>query len=718
MAQTIVIDGIEYDLDVLEKRLNDASMRETCEASLYEFLVNAWKYIDSAPFTPGWAMEAVAEHLEAVADGDIKRLIINIPPRCSKPVIGSALIMTHRGLVPLCEVVVGDHVWTHRSRLRRVEAVHQQGVLPVLRITTKRGRQVRAAADHPFLTADGWKNLGAVTKEDVVAISTPMGMSVGEQTIPVGEAVISVEPAGEAECFCLTVEEDSTFVANGFIVHNSTLVSVAFPAWTWAQPQLTATSGAGVQFLCASYAQQLVLRDSVKCRRLISSPWYQDLWKSRFSLVGDQNTKSRFANDKGGERLITSVDSGVTGEGGNIIIIDDPNAANEAFSEATIMNTIEWWDGTMSTRLNDPKTGAYVIIQQRLAEDDLTGHILNKDHLGEWTLLCLPMRYEWRRHCVTGIGWQDPRGLDTESEPLVLLDENGLRFPRDTNAQDELEQTRENSLLWPERFGEKEVLLLERQLGPFSAAGQLQQSPEPKGGGVIKQDWWQLWGEANYPPMDFIMASLDTAYTTKAENDYSALTVWGVFSGSNMARATKTMTRNGVVLDVGEARDRAYGERRPALMLMFAWQARLELHELVKKVTETCKKMRVERLLIENKAAGHSVAQELRRLYQDSDFSVHLIDPKSMDKLSRLYSVQHIFAEGMVFAPDKTWADEVIRQTSQFPKGKHDDLVDTVSMAIRHLRDVNLLARSEEVLSGIEEDLRYSGPPPKPLYEV
>jgi hypothetical protein len=90
---------------------------------------------------------------------------------------------------------------------------------------------------------------------------------------------------------------------------------------------------------------------------LIESAWYQERWGDRFSLNSDQNTKSRFSNDKGGERLITSIGAAVTGEGGSIIVVDDPNAANEAFSEATIQTTIDWWDGTMSTRLNDPEDG-------------------------------------------------------------------------------------------------------------------------------------------------------------------------------------------------------------------------------------------------------------------------------------------------------------------------------------------------------------------------
>lgn len=531
----------------IEEQLRDLDRAEF-EDSLYAFLMNGWKYIDPAPFAHGWPIEAVAEHLQAVVDGEIKRLIINIPPRCAK----------------------------------------------------------------------------------------------------------------------------------------SSLTSVAFPAFTWAQRRVSDTSGPGVQFLHASYSQILTLRDSTKCRRLIESPWYQSLWGDRFQLMADQNTKSRFDNDKGGSRLSTSVGSSLTGEGGNIIVVDDPNAAQEAHSEATIATTIEWWDGALSTRLNNAKTGAFVVIQQRLGEEDLTGHILSKE-VGEWTHLCLPMRFEPERSFVTSIGWEDPR-----TEP--------------------------GELLWPERFGEREVANLERQMGPWTAAGQLQQRPEPKGGGVIKREWWQLWERDTFPSLDYVIASLDTAYTTKTENDYSALTIWGVFSGGEQtAIANRVIGRDSETISLIK---RTYTEEHPKLMLLYAWQERLELHELVLKVSESMRKFKVDKILIENKAAGISVAQEIRRLYGHEDWAVQLIDPKSQDKLSRLYSVQHLFAEGLIFAPDRSWADQVITQTSTFPKGKHDDLVDTVSMALRHLREIGLLVRGDEFTAELEGQMQHVGSAPPPLYGI
>jgi predicted phage terminase large subunit-like protein len=401
--------------------------------------------------------------------------------------------------------------------------------------------------------------------------------------------------------------------------------------------------------------------------------------------MADQNTKSRFDNDKGGSRLSTSVGSSLTGEGGNIIVVDDPNAAQEAHSEATIATTIEWWDGALSTRLNNAKTGAFVVIQQRLGEEDLTGHILSKE-VGEWTHLCLPMRFEPERSFMTSIGWEDPRKEAGE-------------------------------LLWPERFGEREVANLERQMGPWTSAGQLQQRPEPKGGGVIKREWWQLWEREKFPPLDYVMASLDTAYTTKTENDYSAMTVFGVFSDSysRNAMANRVIGRDEETVSVIR---RIAAEEQPRVMMMFAWQERLELHELVLKVSETMKEYKIDKILIENKAAGISVAQEIRRLFAHEDFSVQLVDPKSQDKLSRLYSVQHLFAEGLIYAPDRTWADQVITQVSTFPKGKHDDLVDTVSMALRHLREIGLLTRNVEFAADLDSQMYHTGSPPPSLYGI
>lgn len=151
-------------------------------------------------------------------------------------------------------------------------------------------------------------------------------------------------------------------------------------------------------------------------------------------------------------------------------------------------------------------------------------------------------------------------------------------------------------------------------------------------------------------------------------------------------------------------------------MLMYAWAERLEIHELIERVQETMDTYGVDKLLIENKASGYSVAQEIRRVYGYDDFAVQLVDPKGLDKVARLYSIQHIFAEGLIYAPDRSWAEAVINQAAQFPRGKHDDLVDTTSLALKHLREIGLLVRGPEWTAGLDESRMHTGAPPAPLY--
>ena len=105
-------------------------------------------------------------------------------------------------------------------------------------------------------------------------------------------------------------------------------------------------------------------------------------------------------------------------------------------------------------------------------------------------------------------------------------------------------------------------------------------------------------------------------------------------------------------------------------------------------------------------------------MYSGQNFGVQLEDPGSIDKMSRLYSVQHLFEEGLVYAPDKGWADEVISQCMRFPKAKHDDLVDTVSMAMRYLRRSGFILRPDEVQQDYQDSRQYTGREPPPLYGI
>ena len=264
----------------------------------------------------------------------------------------------------------------------------------------------------------------------------------------------------------------------------SLAVSVFWPCWEWiTHPER--------RWLFCSYAAGLAIRDSVKCRRMVESPWYRRRWLDRFVLTSDQNEKSRFENDKAGYRIAIGVGGAATGEGGDRVIVDDPHNVREAESEIVRQSVLDWWDQVMSTRLNDPKRGAMVIVMQRVHESDLAGHVLQQ---GGYEELKLPAEYEGSQQ-VTSIGWRDPR-------------------------------TELGELLWPERFGQEEVEALKRTMGSYAAAGQLQQRPAPAAGGILKRHWWKFYREAPRPFSEVIQ-SWDCAFKDTRTSDFVVGQVWG-----------------------------------------------------------------------------------------------------------------------------------------------------------------------------------------------
>ena len=455
----------------------------------------------------------------------------------------------------------------------------------------------------------------------------------------------------------------------------SSLCNIFWPAWEWgprAMPHL--------RYICASHNQDLAIRDGLRMRRLIESDWFHARWPN-VVLQKDQNQKSKFENTAMGFRQCAAAGS-ITGARADRVIIDDPLSLTDSLSDQIKSSVNTWFLEAVPTRLVSPKRSAIVTIMQRLAEDDVAGTIMDKEL--PFDVVMLPMRYDPARAMPTMLGLEDPR-----SEP--------------------------GELLFPARFPPEVVDRDEATMGPWATAAQHQQSPEPRGGGVIKREWVKLWDGPSYPPFDYIVAAVDGAFTTKSENDPSAMTVWGIWSGGDQAaQITRMPGADGQMAIL----NRQYTDEHPKAMMIYAWAERLELHELVEKVQETMEAYRIDKLLVENKANGYSVAQELRRLYNYEEFGVQLIDPKGQDKLARLYSIQHLFAEGLIYAPNRPWADMVINQLAVFPKGKHDDLVDTTSMALRHLRDIGLLVRGAEWTAQLDDSRLHRGAAPEPLYPI
>jgi predicted phage terminase large subunit-like protein len=419
----------------------------------------------------------------------------------------------------------------------------------------------------------------------------------------------------------------------------SLLVSVFWQTWEWTKnPQR--------RFLYASYAQSLSKRDSLKCRRIIESPFYQARYGKVFRLTSDQNEKMRFENDKTGYRIATSVGGSATGEGGDAIIVDDPHNAQEAQSDTMRENALTWWDETMSTRLNDPKTGAKVIVMQRLHERDLSGHVLEQ---GGYEHLCLPAEYEVK--------------------PFVCL--AGL-------SHDQRERAGE--LLWPERFDDKAIAELKTRLGSYGAAGQLQQRPSPAEGGMLKRYWWQYWQPkgANLPPVtvkqqdgsyrnyeavelpesfDEVIQSWDMAFKDEkaakgGKPDFVAAGVWGR-KGANKYRLDEVHDR----LD--------FPATCSAVIALSASHP--------KAITK----------LVEDKANGAAVIAQLKSKIP----GLIPVEPEG-GKIVRANAVAPEIESGNVYLPHpllKPWTDAFIEECAAFPNGANDDRVDEMTQALTRM---------------------------------
>lgn len=159
--------------------------RRAAERSLLGFVNLTWPILEPGrKFVTGWPVEAIAEHLEAVERKEIRRLLVNVPPGCTKPVWEEESVLTARGRVPLKDIRVGDLVLTHRGRFRAVAAVHEQGELPLVCVETELGRAVKSAPDHPFLTPGGWREARHLRPGEAVAVTPVLEESDSEYLDP------------------------------------------------------------------------------------------------------------------------------------------------------------------------------------------------------------------------------------------------------------------------------------------------------------------------------------------------------------------------------------------------------------------------------------------------------------------------------------------------------------------------------------------------------
>jgi phage terminase large subunit-like protein len=505
-----------------------------------------------------------------------------------------------------------------------------------------------------------------------------------EEAWPILEPRMAFVKGPLVEAICEHLEAVSAGLITRLLINvppgsaKSLLVSVLWPSWEWGPRGLTS-----YRYISSSFAESACVRDVRKMRMLVTSDWYQRHWPHVELTRGGELS---FENSMTGTRDGVAFSS-LTSRRGDRLILDDPHSVEKAESPNDREKATRRFRESAVNRLNDQARSAIVVVMQRLHEADISGVIM--EYMPDYCLLVLPMEYESSRHCETSIGFSDWRRSEGE-------------------------------LLFPARWGRQEVENLKRDMDKFAWAGQYQQRPAPRGGGLFPYGGWEYWhrgialtfgrNESQYPDMDVILGSLDPAYGEKQEADFSAFIVLGLWTNHRGVQQA---------------------------MLMACWQKRLALNDLVEEVIKSCRKLKVDRLLIELKASGISVAQEISRLTRDEEFAVQRIDPGNMDKVSRANALSHLWGEeqadgsvrkGVIWCPAQTqsngavwprdWAELCMSQCASFPKGKFDDIVDALCQALKWCRDRGLLKKSTEVQAEEYAELMASPLPPQPLYPI
>jgi predicted phage terminase large subunit-like protein len=220
--------------------------------------------------------------------------------------------------------------------------------------------------------------------------------------------------------------------------------------------------------------------------------------------------------------------------------------------------------------------------------------------------------------------------------------------------------------LWPGFWGLEELLSVKASLSPQKWQAQWQQQPSNDEGAILKREWWQVWEKDEPPIVEYIMQSYDTAYSKKETADYSVITTWGVFTLSE---------------DSG-----------PNLILLDVKRGRWDFPELKRIAKDEYVRWNPDNVLIEAKATGVTLQQELRKV----GIPVTMYTPggrrSGTDKVSRAHSVAPILEAGMVWAPDREWAEALVEECAAFPNGDNDDMVDSTTQALMRFRAGNFIS--------------------------
>jgi predicted phage terminase large subunit-like protein len=402
----------------------------------------------------------------------------------------------------------------------------------------------------------------------------------------------------------------------------SQLVSIYFPAWFLGR-------NPDKKVMMVSHTTDLAVDFGRKVRNLLSEDSYRQLFPN-VTLATDSKSAGRWNTNFGGEYFACGIGSSIAGRGADLLLVDDPHSEQDVINGnfEVFQKAYEWFTFGARTRLMPG--GRVAIVSTRWHLDDLVGRVtrdmIKNEGADQYNII------------------EFPAILDAE---ITEIDEDGNEVVRIIQKP-----------LWPEFFDMAALLRTKASMPVFQWNSQYQQQPTAEEAAIVKREWWMRWEEESPPECDYIIMSLDSAAETKTRNDFTALTIWGVFYNEEVNN------HNIILLD--------------------AIKDRYEFPELKKMALEQYKAWEPDSFIVEKKSSGVALYQEMRRMgIPVQEYTPHR---GTGDKMARLNSVSDIISSGLVWAPETRWAEEVIEEIAGFPFASHDDLVDSTVMALMRFR--------------------------------
>mgnify|MGYP003635507760 CR=1 FL=1 len=406
----------------------------------------------------------------------------------------------------------------------------------------------------------------------------------------------------------------------------SVICSKIFPAWYIGNnPQH--------EILTISHSDQLASDFGRSVRDIVNTEQFQNVFPG-VALRSDVRAAGKWKTNLNGTYYAAGVRSQIAGRGAHIAILDDAMSEEDSFSEAGRRYIKEWYPAGLRTRIMPG--GSIVIINTRYHHDDLCGWLLKQEEIMD-----MESTYPWD---VVKI----PAWVDEESAELLDLPVGTSYFP----------EWKPDEVL---RVDEEEIVASN---GSRYWESLYMQNPTPEEGGIIKKRWLQKWDHSEPPSCDFIIQTYDTAFSTRTTADFSVIQTWGIFDMPEEDYEGRELWGSNLIL-LGNTR------------------GKFEYPDLRKISQELYNEYKPDVCIIEKKASGQSLIQDLRR----SGLPVMEYNPDK-DKVSRVYAASPMLESGRVWLPDgKRWSDELIEELITFPNGRNDDQVDALVMAVHYMKE-------------------------------